>query len=151
MIRVVVQEGDFDAGAEIALLRADGVGGIATFIGSVRAGKQGQAALLALYLEHYSGMTERALTQIIEQAMAKWPLVNCTIIHRVGRLALGENIVFVGASSPHRQAALSATAYLIDWLKISAPLWKREEFSTGETAWVSAREADDEAAEKWIV
>jgi len=150
MIRISVQQADFDAGAELALLQADGVGGIASFIGTVRANADDKIPLVALYLEHYPGMTERALAKIAEQAAAEWPLTNCTIIHRVGRLTPRENIVFVGAASPHRQAALSATAFLIDWLKTSAPIWKREDFADGNSKWVAPREADDRAVEKWI-
>ncbi len=150
MIRIRVQHTDFDAGQELALLQADGVGGISSFIGTVRANADDKAPLVALYLEHYPGMTERALGKIAEQAAANWPLTNCTIIHRVGRLTPQENIVFVGAASPHRQAALSATAFLIDWLKTSAPIWKREDFGDGESNWVAAREDDDRAAEKWL-
>jgi molybdopterin synthase catalytic subunit len=150
MIRISVQQADFDAGAELALLQADGVGGIASFIGTVRANADDKIPLVALYLEHYPGMTERALAKIAEQAAAEWPLTNCTIIHRVGPLTPRENIVFVGAASPHRQAALSATAFLIDWLKTSAPIWKREDFADGNSKWVAPREADDRAVEKWI-
>ena len=150
MIKIAVQEADFDAGAELSLLQSDGVGDIASFIGTVRANADDKAPLVALYLEHYPGMTERALNKIAEQATAQWPLTHCTIIHRVGRLTPRENIVFVGAASPHRQAALSATAFLIDWLKTSAPIWKREDFGDGNSKWVAAREADDRAAEKWI-
>ena len=149
MIKIAVQEADFDAGAELSLLQADGVGGIASFIGTVRANADDKAPLVALYLEHYPGMTERALNKIAEQATAQWPLTHCTIIHRVGRLTPRENIVFVGAASPHRQAALSATAFLIDWLKTSAPFWKKEEFADGTEAWVEPRQADDEAAARW--
>jgi len=149
MLRILVQENDFDAGTELAGLQAEGVGGIASFIGTVRANANDNPPLAALYLEHYPGMTERALSKIAEQAAAKWPLKNCTIIHRVGRLLPGQNIVFVGAASAHRQAALSATAFLIDWLKTSAPLWKREDFTSGPSLWVPARTADDNAAEKW--
>ncbi len=151
MIRIQVQEADFDAGVELAQLQADGVGGIGSFIGTVRANADDTIPLVALFLEHYPGMTERALSKIAEQATAKWNLTNCTIIHRVGRLAPRENIVFVGTASPHRQAALSATAFLIDWLKTSAPIWKREDFGDGESKWVAAREDDDRAAEKWII
>ena len=85
---------------------------------------------------------------IADAAAGRWPLKNCTVIHRVGRLLPGENIVFVGASSSHREAALSATAFLIDWLKTSAPFWKREEFTSGASFWVEAREADDQARGK---
>jgi molybdopterin synthase catalytic subunit len=150
MIKILIQERDFDAGAELAQLQTDGVGGIASFIGIVRANPKDNPPLVALYLEHYPGMTERALTKIAEQATAKWSLANCTIIHRVGKLTPGENIVFAAAASPHRQAALSATAFLIDWLKTSAPIWKREDFASGQSTWVAAREADDREAEKWI-
>jgi molybdopterin synthase catalytic subunit len=149
MLRVRVQHADFDAGAELKLLQAEGVGGIASFIGTVRASAMGSDALAALHLEHYPGMTERAMTKIAEAAAARWPLRNCTLIHRIGKLSPGENIVFVGASSPHREAALSATAFLIDWLKTSAPFWKREEFRSGTTVWVAAREADEAAAKAW--
>jgi molybdopterin synthase catalytic subunit len=149
MIRILVQEDDFDAGAELAALQAEGVGGIASFIGTVRANNNDDPPLAALYLEHYPGMTERALNKIATQAAAKFPLKNCTIIHRVGRLLPGENIVFVGAASAHRRAALAATAFLIDWLKTSAPLWKREDFTSGPSLWVPACAADDNAAEKW--
>jgi molybdopterin synthase catalytic subunit len=149
MIRILVQEHDFDAGVELAGLQAEGVGGIASFIGTVRANPGDNSPLAALYLEHYPGMTERALTKIAAQAAAKFPLKNCTIIHRVGRLLPGQNIVFVGTASAHRQAALAATAFLIDWLKTSAPLWKREDFTSAPSNWVPACEADDQAAEKW--
>jgi molybdopterin synthase catalytic subunit len=150
MIRILVQEDDFDAGTELAGLQAEGVGGIASFIGTVRANNNDDPPLAALYLEHYPGMTERALNKIAAQAAAKFPLKNCTIIHRVGRLLPGQNIVFVGAASAHRQAALAATAFLIDWLKTSAPFWKREDFTSGPAIWVPACAADDQAAEKWI-
>jgi molybdopterin synthase catalytic subunit len=143
--RILVQEADFDAGAEILRLNGPGVGGIGSFIGAVR----DSGGLAALYLEHYPGMTERAVEKIVAQAGARWPLLGCTVIHRVGRLAPEQNIVFVGAASAHREAALSATAFLIDWLKTSAPFWKREEFCSGEAAWVAAREADDVAARGW--
>jgi molybdopterin synthase catalytic subunit len=145
MLRVAIQEPDFDAGAELAQLNLPGVGGVGSFIGVVR----DSGGLKALHLEHYPGMTEKAVTKIAEQAAARWPLLGCTVIHRVGRLAPGENIVFVGASSAHRQAAVQAAGFLIDWLKTSAPFWKREEFASGETAWVAAREADDAAASAW--
>jgi molybdopterin synthase catalytic subunit len=150
MIKILVQQNDFDAGAELAALQSEGVGGIASFIGTVRANPNDNPPLIALYLEHYPGMTERALIKIAEQANTKWSLTNCTIIHRVGKLTPGENIVFVAAASPHRQAALSATAFLIDWLKTSAPIWKREDFGNGRSTWVAAKEADDREAEKWI-
>ncbi len=109
----------------------------------------GVAPVVAMTLEHYPGMTERAIERIVASAEARWPLLGCTVIHRVGTLRVGENIVLVIAASSHRQAALDATAFLIDWLKTKAPFWKREESVDGQGAWVEAREADDEAAARW--
>ncbi len=149
MLKIRVQEEDFDAGAELAALAGEGVGGIASFIGTVRATAAAEQPLAALYLEHYPAMTERAMRRIAEQAMGSWPLIRCTIIHRVGRLLPEQNIVFAGASSPHREAALCATGFLIDWLKTGAPFWKREEFCSGESAWVEARDSDHAAASRW--
>jgi molybdopterin synthase catalytic subunit len=145
MARIVVQEADFDAGAEIARLNVAGVGGIGSFIGTVR----DSGGLKALHLEHYAGMTERAIAKIVAEAESRWPLLGCTVIHRAGRLMPGENIVFVAAASAHRDAALSATAFLIDWLKTSAPFWKREEFVSGGSEWVAAKEADEAAVKSW--
>jgi molybdopterin synthase catalytic subunit len=144
-VRILIQEADFDAGAEIAWLNGPGVGGIGSFVGTVR----DSGGLAALWLEHYPGMTERAVEKIVAEAANRWPLLGCTVVHRVGRLAPAQNIVFVGASSAHREAALSATAFLIDWLKTSAPFWKREEFLSGASDWVAAREADEAAAKGW--
>ena len=97
-------------------------------------------------LEHYPGMTERAIARIADQGAERWPLLGCTVIHRVGPMRPGENIVLVIAASAHRQAALDATAFLIDWLKTKAPFWKREDLTNGAGAWVDAREEDDAAA-----
>lgn len=146
MIRVVVQENDFDIGDELARLPGDtpGVGAVASFIGIVRGGD----GLTALSLEHYPGMTEAALAQIAEQADARWPLTAITIVHRVGRLCAGERIVLVAAASGHRAAALDAVAFLMDWLKTRAPFWKREEGHWG-SRWVTARAEDDAAADRW--
>jgi molybdopterin synthase catalytic subunit len=144
-LRIAIHEADFDAGAEIARLSGPGVGGIGSFTGTVR----DNGGLTALYLEHYPGMTERAVEKIMKEAAARWPLLACTVIHRVGRLTPEQNIVFVGAASAHREAALSATAFLIDWLKTSAPFWKREEFASGASAWVAAKESDEWAAKAW--
>jgi molybdopterin synthase catalytic subunit len=145
--RIAVQEQDFDATAELGRLSQD-AGGVASFIGVVR-GAAGGRALAALRLEHYPGMTEKALLRLAEAAAARWALTGCTIIHRVGRLTPGQNIVLVASASAHRAEALAATAYLIDQLKTSAPFWKAEEFCTGDTAWVDAREADTDAAAAW--
>jgi molybdopterin synthase catalytic subunit len=148
MAHIKVQTEDFDVGAEIAALtagRAD-IGGIGCFVGTVR---DNGRTVTGMTLEHYPGMTERAITQIADQAALRWPLLGCTIIHRVGTLRPGENIVLVIAASAHRQAALDATSFLIDWLKTKAPFWKREDHTNGDGAWVDAREEDNTAATRW--
>jgi molybdopterin synthase catalytic subunit len=153
MARIRVQTEYFDVGAEIAALtksRTD-IGGIGCFIGTVRADSKdgGAGRVTGMTLEHYPGMTERAIERIVAQAEGRWPLLGCTVIHRVGPLKPGDNIVLVVAASSHRQAALDATAFLIDWLKTKAPFWKREDLAGGEGAWVDAREEDDLAAARW--
>lgn len=145
--RVAVQVGGFDLAAETALLttgRTD-VGAIASFLGLCR----GDGGLVAMELEHYPAMTERALRTVAETACARWPLTGCTVLHRHGRLRPGEPIVLVLAASPHRAAALEACAFLIDWLKTGAPFWKREEFADRPAAWVAARAEDTVAAARW--
>jgi molybdopterin synthase catalytic subunit len=151
MAKVRVQAEDFDVGAEIAALTAGrtDIGGIGCFIGTVRDSDGAAPKVTAMTLEHYPGMTERAIARIVEDAEQRWPLLGCTVIHRVGRLRAGENIVLVIATSSHRQAALDATAFLIDWLKTKAPFWKREEFPDGSGTWVDAKESDDAAAARW--
>ncbi|EKM98707.1 MULTISPECIES: molybdenum cofactor biosynthesis protein MoaE [unclassified Acidocella] len=147
MFLVSVQEAEFDSGALLAQLGGDGVGGIASFIGLVRQTASGDLA--ALRLEHYPGMTEAALTRLLEDARARWDLAGAIVIHRIGRLAVGAPIVFVATASAHRAAALESTAFLIDCLKTGAPFWKAEERLGGETAWVEARAADEAAAASW--
>jgi molybdopterin synthase catalytic subunit len=150
MATVRVQEPPFDVSAEMAVLtagRAD-VGGIGCFVGTVRDSAGGRA-ITAMTLEHYPGMTERAMREIAAQAERRFGLLGCTLIHRVGTLLPGEGIVLVLATSAHRQAALEATAFLIDWLKTGAPFWKKETFADGAAAWVAAREADEDAAARW--
>ena len=149
MARISVQTGDFDIGAEftaVAAGRTD-IGGIGCFVGTVR-GDAGDR-VVAMTLEHYPAMTERAVTRITEEAERRWQLLGCTVIHRVGRLTAGENIVLVLAAATHRQPALDATAFLIDWLKTRAPFWKKEEFTDGGATWVEASAADDAAAARW--
>jgi molybdopterin synthase catalytic subunit len=149
MARISVQEADFNVGAEFSALttgRTD-IGGIGCFVGTVRCNPGERVA--AMTLEHYPAMTERAIARIAEEAERRWSLFGCTVIHRVGRLTAGENIVLVLAAASHRQAALDATAFLIDWLKTKAPFWKREESTDGAATWVEAREADDTAAARW--
>ncbi|HVJ43709.1 MAG TPA: molybdenum cofactor biosynthesis protein MoaE [Dongiaceae bacterium] len=156
MIRV--QQEDFDIGAELARL-GDGnhaVGGIASFIGLVRdmspqAAPGGQSAsnkIGAMTLEHYPGMTEKQLAAIETEARRRWPLEDCLIIHRCGRLLPGDRIVLVATASAHRQAALESCAFLIDWLKTKAPFWKLEDGAQG-SQWVEARSSDDQAAARW--
>ena len=146
---IKVQREDFDIGREIAAL-TDGnhaIGGLAMFVGLVR-DLAGDSKISAMTLEHYPGMTEKRLAEIAAEAEARWPLEGVLIIHRYGRLEPGDRIVLVAATSAHRQAALDACAFLIDWLKTKAPFWKLEEGAAG-SAWVDARESDDHAAEKW--
>jgi molybdopterin synthase catalytic subunit len=149
LARISIQQADFDVGIEFAALTAGrtDIGGIGCFVGTVRNNPGEHVA--AMTLEHYPAMTERAIARIVEEAERRWSLLGCTVIHRVGRLTAGENIVLVLAASAHRQAALDATAFLIDWLKTKAPFWKREELTDGATTWVEAREADDAAAARW--
>jgi molybdopterin synthase catalytic subunit len=145
--KVTVQEAGFDLAAETAALHAGrtDVGGIGSFLGVCR----GDDGLAALVLEHYPGMTERALSRIAAEACERWPLTACTVIHRHGRILPGEPIVLVLTASAHRLAALESCAFLIDWLKTKAPFWKREEFVAAEGRWVEAKAEDDEAAARW--
>lgn len=154
MATVRVQAEPFDTGAEIAALvggRSD-VGGIGCFIGTVRGtvrGPEGERTLESMTLEHYPAMTERALAAIAAEAETRWPLLGCTVLHRMGRLLPGEQIVLVLATSAHRQAALDATGFLIDWLKTRAPFWKSEAFVDGGASWVGHDAADEAAARRW--
>ncbi|MFA9440170.1 molybdopterin synthase catalytic subunit MoaE [Uliginosibacterium sp. sgz301328] len=145
---VSVQKGDFDVGAEIgALTDVAGAGAVASFVGVVRGG-EGAEAIRAMTLEHYPGMTEKSLADIIEQAQGRWPLLGVRVIHRVGRLLPGDRIVFVGVASRHRGAAFEACEFVMDYLKTRAPFWKKEETAQG-ARWVDARESDDAAAARW--
>jgi molybdopterin synthase catalytic subunit len=150
MATIRVQAADFDIGAELAALtagRAD-IGGIGCFVGTVRDTSHGRR-ITAMTLEHYPAMTEQAMAAIAAEAERRWNLLGCTLLHRIGRLEPGANIVIVLAAAPHRQAALDATAFLIDWLKTRAPFWKKETFADGAEAWVEARDEDDHAAARW--
>jgi molybdopterin synthase catalytic subunit len=147
MIRV--QEAPFDVGAELQALtggRAD-IGALASFVGLVR-DLDGDRAISAMTLEHYPGMTERKLAEIEAEANSRWSLQASLIVHRYGRMLPGEPIVLVATAAPHRAAAHESCAFLIDWLKTKAPFWKHEE-TAGETRWVAARAADDDAAARW--
>ena len=152
---VRVQEEDFDIGTEIAALTEGNhrIGGIATFMGVVRAKGvthegAGDKPTSAMTLEHYPGMTEKKLAEIEAEAHGRWPLEASLIIHRHGRLEPGDRIVLVVTCAKSRGPALAACEFLIDWLKTKAPFWKLEESDQG-AEWVDARESDDEAASKW--
>ncbi|MCB1379756.1 MAG: molybdenum cofactor biosynthesis protein MoaE [Alphaproteobacteria bacterium] len=147
MIRV--QQEAFDAGAELAALKAGKthIGGTVMFLGTVRELSEG-AEVQAMTLEHYPGMTERALEQIEAEAHRRWPLDATLIVHRYGRMEPGEDIVLVITASAHRDAAFDACHFLIDWLKTKAPFWKLEENPDG-ASWVAAKDSDDDAAARW--
>jgi molybdopterin synthase catalytic subunit len=148
---VRVQEADFDAATEVrALTLGRDVGAVATFAGIVRAG-EGADRIVAMTLEHYPGMTEKALAAAEAEAGRRWPLAASLIIHRYGRLVPGDNIVLVVTASAHREAAFEAARFLMDYLKTEAPFWKREERASGEVQWVEAKTSDDEARERWSV
>jgi molybdopterin synthase catalytic subunit len=144
MIRISVDPAPIELGVEVAALEERGAGGVATFTGVVR----GDDGVTVLELEHYPGMTEAALCTLAETATGRWDLLGVTIVHRVGPMAVGERIVFVGVAAHHRREALDACAYLIDRLKTDAPFWKRERRS-GAARWVEPRAGDDSAAARW--
>jgi len=144
-----IQEDDFDIAREIASLtesRTD-IGAVVSFSGICRA-DEGSANISALTLEHYPGMAEDEIKRHVDDAISRWPLHGITIIHRVGRFMPGQNIVLVLTASQHRRAAFEAAEFLMDYLKTSAPFWKKEESATG-TGWVEAEARDDEAAARW--
>lgn len=148
-MKVRVQAEDFDIGSEIAALRAGnaGIGAIASFIGLVRDMNDG-AGVSTMTLEHYPGMTEKALADIAAQAEARWDILGCTVIHRVGELKPADQIVLVVVGSAHRLHAFQACEFIMDYLKTQAPFWKKERTSVGER-WVDSRESDDAAARRW--
>lgn len=146
---VSVQQQDFDIAAEIATLTKGRhqVGALATFTGLVRDMNDG-SGVQAMTLEHYPGMTETALREIVEQARGRWDVDGVRVIHRFGRLMPGDQIVFVAVTSAHRGESFAACEFIMDFLKTRAPFWKREETPEG-ARWVDARDADDSAAERW--
>lgn len=144
---VRVQTEDFDVGAESRALQDETVGGIALFVGTVR-GLSSDDGVTAMTLEHFPGMTESELERIEAEARQRWPLEDVTIIHRVGRLLPGEQIVMVAVSSAHRQAAFDGAQFIMDFLKTDAPFWKAEE-RDGKTSWVEAKDSDDAARARW--
>ena len=148
-VTIRIQQADFDIAQEISALtkgRTD-IGAVVSFSGICR-GTEGSETIAALTLEHYPEMAEAEIARHVATAMSRWPLNGLTIIHRVGRIAPGENIVLVLTASQHRQAAFQAAEFLMDYLKANAPFWKREESADG-TSWVEARHHDDAAAARW--
>lgn len=146
---VRVQTDDFDAGRELAELRGGdrAVGAVAAFIGTVR-DLNADAAVAGMTLEHYPGMTEKALASIIDEAKRRWDVVDALVIHRVGALKPADQIVLVAVTSAHRGEAFAACEFIIDYLKTRAPFWKKEETPDG-ARWVEARASDDDAAARW--
>ncbi len=146
---VRVQEADFDVGAELAALRGKDpqIGALASFVGLVRELNDG-AGVSELTLEHYPGMTERALQAIVSEACQRWAIIDALVIHRVGRLLPTDQIVLVAVAGAHRGDAIAACQFIMDYLKTRAPFWKRELTPEG-ARWVAARAADDTAAERW--
>jgi molybdopterin synthase catalytic subunit len=144
MLRVSVGEEEFDLGAEARALEGGGAGAVVTFTGVVR----GDGGLEHMEIEHYPGMTERAIGTIGEAAMRRWSLTGATVIHRHGRLAPGERIMMVATAAPHRADAFAAAEFLMDYLKSRAPFWKKEVRAHG-AAWVEARDEDEAALQRW--
>ncbi len=148
-LTIRIQEADFDIAREIALLtqqRTD-IGAVVSFSGICRRSEAG-GPIAALTLEHYPEMAEAEIARHVDEARARWPLTGLTVIHRVGRIVPGENIVLVLTASQHRQAAFQAAEFLMDYLKANAPFWKREEKPAG-TRWIDAQHDDDTAAARW--
>ena len=147
-IKIEVQQADFSVAEEYQLLSQDhSDGALVTFVGKVRDVNDG-SEVSQLTLEHYPGMTEKVLQQLVEQAKQRWDINHITLIHRVGTLSCGEQIVFIGVSSPHRQDAFDACEFLIDFLKTKAPFWKLEATDDGDK-WVDARDSDEQATLQW--
>jgi molybdopterin synthase catalytic subunit len=148
-MRISVQTEDFDAGAELAQMRLahPEVGALVSFVGQVRDLNDG-AMVSGMHLEHYPGMTEKALSGIAEQAMQRWELSDTLVIHRYGDLKPLDQIVLVVVASAHRQAAFAACEFIMDYLKTEAPFWKKESTPEGER-WVDAKEIDEAAKNRW--
>jgi len=150
-MKILVQTEAFDLGAEIDAIRAGrtDIGAIASFVGLARDLNEGNG-VAAMTLEHYPGMTEKALAALVDEACARWALLDVTVIHRVGRLLPGDSIVLVAVAGQHRGEAFAACEFIMDYLKTQAPFWKKEETPGGER-WVEARASDDAAAARWKV
>lgn len=144
-----VQAEAFDPGAEVNGLHAAnvGIGAVVSFVGYVRDFNEGRE-VAGMFLEHYPGMTEKALGKIVDEAQQRWPLLRLEVLHRIGALEPGEPIVFVGVASAHRQAAFDACNFIMDYLKTRAPFWKKENTAEGPR-WVEGRASDHAAAQRW--
>jgi molybdopterin synthase catalytic subunit len=149
-MKVRIQTEDFDVGAEIAALRRGNpkIGAVATFVGIVRDVNEG-GAVAEMTLEHYPGMTEKSIEEIVTQARGRWDLIEALVIHRVGKLGPTDQIVLVAVASAHRGDAFAACEFIMDYLKTRAPFWKKEQPASGSGRWVEARATDDIAAERW--
>ena len=147
---VRVQREDFDIGAEIRQLTAGrtDIGAVVTFTGVVRGAANGQP-ITSMTLEHYPGMTEQELARVEDEARSRWPLQASLVVHRIGELKPGDNIVLVVTASAHRHAAFEAAEFLMDYLKTRAPFWKKETGPDGSGHWVDARDSDEAALERW--
>jgi molybdopterin synthase catalytic subunit len=140
-MKISVQKADFDPGAEVKEISANPrIGAVASFVGLVRD--------VEMTLEHYPGMTERAIAKIVEEARGRWQVIDCTVIHRYGALMPNDRIVLVAVASGHRGDAFAACEFIMDYLKTRAPFWKKEQTAEG-ARWVEAKAVDDNAAERW--
>ena len=147
-MKILVQREDFDAGAEIRAVAGNPkIGALASFIGLVRDVNDG-SAVATMTLEHYPGMTEKAIASIVTEAKDRWEVLDCTVIHRIGELRPADQIVLVVVASGHRGDAFAACEFLMDYLKTRAPFWKKEQTPQG-ARWVDARSSDDQAADRW--
>jgi len=148
-IKISIQTQDFNLQNEVDLLEQDNDidGAVVTFTGRVRNKNEG-LQVTALTLEHYAGMTEKSLAKIIEQAQTRWQIGRVSVIHRIGKLHIGEQIVFVGVTSMHRQDAFAAAEFIMDYLKVEAPFWKKEVTELGEK-WLDAKQSDNQKAQQW--
>lgn len=146
---ISIQEHDFDVGAELATLRADntGIGALVSFTGLVR-DSSGDDPIEKLTLEHYPGMSEKALVVIIDQAHSRWNLIASRVIHRIGELLPNEQIVFVATAAAHRSEAFAAAEFIMDYLKADAPFWKKEQTGHG-ASWLETKATDTERAARW--
>ena len=145
MKRVLISDDPISTEAALAGLSDLGGGAVSSFTGISR----DDGGVTAIELEHYPGMTESSLMRLIDEAFARWALLGAAIVHRIGRVAVGEPVVVVGAASRHRADALEATAFLIDRLKTDAPFWKKEHYADGTSVWVDAKSSDDERSSRW--